>query len=236
MNRSLKGLSVVIPVYKEDPEALMRLYCDLCLCEADVIIVDDGDTVDLPDDFNEISYKPNMGYGYALKKGIEASRNEVVLTLDGDGQHSVEDAIRLYNAYKLDNFDMLIGSRWDIKEKPLRWIGRKVLNFIASLIAGHYMIDLNSGMRIFKKHLAVGYAPILCDTFSYTTSITMSFLSDRYKVWWFPINVQPRNYGKSRVRVIKDGFVTVFYIVKIGLALRTRGIRSCIRKAFGQST
>ena len=227
----LQGLTVVIPCYKEDPKFLTETYCELSMRGAEVIIVDDGDSMDLPDELNKRTYYPNMGYGYAIKHGIAHATNPVICTADGDGQHSVEDICKMYTVYNLiPDCKMLVGCRWNLNEKPLRWIGRKVLNFIASCIAGHYLIDLNSGMRIFTRSEAHGYAPILCDTFSFTTSLTMSMVSDNHKVAWFPIDVKPRLQGKSHVRVVKDGLITVYYIVWIGLALKTRKLRQWLRK------
>lgn len=224
---SLQGLSVVIPCYKEEPGFLNETYSQLTYLGAEVIIVDDGDTLELS--VPHIWHVPNMGYGYALKRGIEKASNPVVLTMDGDGQHTVSDAQKLYSVFKMiDNCGMLVGSRWNLKEKGLRKLGRKVLNFIASCISGHYMVDLNSGMRVFKRDLVMGYAPILCDTFSFTTSLTMSVVTDNHKMAYFPINVQQRNTGKSRVKLFRDSLVTLYYIVWVGLALRTRKLRACI--------
>lgn len=149
--------------------------------------------------------------------------------MDADGQHTVSDAQKLYMAFQMiDDCGMVVGSRWNLEEKWFRRLGRKVLNFIASLISGHYMVDLNSGMRVFKRDLAIGYFPILCDTFSFTTSLTMSVVTDNHKLAYFPINVQQRNSGKSRVRLLRDSLVTLYYIVWVGLALRTRKLRACI--------
>lgn len=227
---TLSGLSVVIPVYKEDAKLVTQTYCDLTMLGAEVIIVDDGGTVDLDDSIHEIEYQPNMGYGYALKRGIQECSNSIVLTADGDGQHSVEDIEKLYTVFKLDkDFAMVVGSRWNLHEPGYRWFARKCLNFLASIISGHYMVDLNSGLRAFRKDLAISYSQILCDTFSFTTSLSMSIVTDGYKIAYFPINVQPRVFGKSKVRLLQDGLVTLYYIVWIGLALRTRKIRAWLR-------
>lgn len=233
----MQGLTVVIPVFKEDPSIIIRQYIALTNKGAEVIVVDDGNTVDLPDWFNEISYMPNMGYGYAIKRGIEKATNPNIMVMDGDGQHTFSDAQKLWKVFNMiDNCAMLVGSRWNLNEKPIRWIGRKCLNFFASCLAGHYLVDLNSGMRVFRRELAIGYSNILCDTFSFTTSLTMSVVADGHKVAYFPIDVQPRVHGKSHVRVVKDGFVTLFYIIWIGLAMRTRGIREWIRNLRGLVT
>lgn len=224
----LSGLSVVIPVYKENPIIVENLYNELTALGAEVIVVDDGSHMDL--DIPYITYPGNVGYGYAIKTGIINCSNDVVCTADGDGQHEISDIIVLYKTYRLVNeCKMIVGSRFNLKEDFHRWFFRKILNFIASCISGHYLQDLNSGLRLFDKKMAVGYSPILCDTFSFTTSLTMSVVTDNHKMFYVPINVQPRKYGKSRVKLIKDGVVTLYYIVWVGLALRTRGIRAWIR-------
>lgn len=231
----MRDVTIVIPCYKEDDKFVTKTCLDLQSMGTNVIVVDDGATMNLPSTIKTISYVPNMGYGYALKKGIQAADTAFILTMDGDSQHTVDDVRKLYTVFKLiDNCDMLVGSRWNLKEKWYRWFFRKVINFTASLWAKHYMQDLNSGMRMFKRDLAIGYQDILCDTFSYTTSLTMSVVTDGHKIAYFPINVQPRVHGKSRVKLIRDGIITVWYIFYIGFALRTRNFRAWLRHIVGR--
>lgn len=231
----MKDLSIVIPCYKEKESIVERIYDDLVALDAEVIVVDDGGFMAFSERIRTVSYNGNKGYGYAIKKGVEAASRPFIITIDGDGQHSVKDAEKLYKVFSMiDDCKMLVGCRWNLKEEQHRTFGRKILNFIATCFAGHYLIDLNSGMRMFSRDLAIKYEKILCDRFSYTTSLTLSFIADGYKVAWFPIDVVPRKYGKSRVNVIKDGFVTLYYILRIGIACRTRGIRGWLRNILGQ--
>ncbi len=225
----MNDLSIVIPVYNEDPKTVYELYQNLTLSGAEVIVVDDGGSVEY--ECPTVTYTANMGYGYAIKFGIEKSTNPTIMVLDGDGQHTVSDAQKLYSVYKMiGDCKMIVGQRWNLNETPLRWFARKMLNFLASLIAGHYLVDLNSGMRVFDKQMAMGYKPILCDTFSFTTSFTMAAVTDNHKIAYFPINVQPRVHGKSRVKLFRDGLITLWYIIFVGLALRTRKPRAWLRK------
>ena len=230
-------VTIIMPSYKEDPQVVMKTYCEMASYGFKVIIVDDGGGLDLPiDDFYVISYPANMGYGYALKQGIKHADTEIVMTCDSDGQHSASDAKKLYEVFKLiDNCAMLVGCRWNLKEVWYRWFFRKIINFIASCWTKHFMQDLNSGMRIFRKDLAIGYSEILCDTFSFTTSFTICLVADNHKVAWFPIDVKDRACGKSHVSLLRDGFITVWYIFYIGFALRTRGIRKMFRSFFDSS-
>lgn len=226
---ALSGLTIVMPAYKEDETYLTQTYKELTSLGAEVIIVDDGNTMDL--EIPHETYPANMGYGYAIKHGIKKASNETILTMDSDAQHQVKDAIILYKIYQMiDGCEMVVGQRWSLKENPIRYIARKFLNFLASIISGHYMVDLNSGMRVFDRKLALGYSPILCDTFSFTTSLTMSMVTDGHKFTYIPIDVLPRNTGKSRVKLFRDGLVTLYYIVWVGLALRTRRLRACLKR------
>lgn len=223
--------TVVMPCYNEDVKAVTKTYCELKMLGFKVIVVDDGSNMDFPDEVEVITYPANMGYGYALKKGIKAADTPIVLTMDSDGQHTSSDAQKLSQVFDLaEDVKMIVGQRWSLNEKPSRWIGRKLLNFIASITAGHYMPDLNSGMRIFDRQLALNYSPILCDTFSFTTSLTMAMVTDRHKIAYFPIDVKPRNHGKSHVKIVRDGLITLYYILWVGLALRTRKLRAWLRR------
>jgi glycosyltransferase involved in cell wall biosynthesis len=225
----MRDLTVVIPVYKENFSIVKRLHDEVKDLGANVIVVDDGNTMNLPKYISHITYPKHVGYGNAIKKGIEAADTDIICVIDGDGQHQPEDVQKLYLVYKMSNSKMTVGCRWNLEEKPVRWWGRKIINFFASCLAGHYLLDLNSGMRVFDRKLAIGYSPILCDTFSFTPSLTMSMVTDGHKISWFPIDVLPRAHGKSRVKVVKDGFITLYYIVWIGIAIRTRGLRAWFR-------
>lgn len=231
----MNDLTVVMPCYKEDVAVVTRLYNEIKKLGCEVIVVDDGGHMIFEEDVNFISYSPHEGYGYALKQGIRHASNKIVLTMDSDGEHRVEDVKKLYTVFKMiTDCSMLVGCRWNKKENPIRWIGRKSINFLATLWSRHLLVDLNSGMRIFKRDLALGYEPILCDTFSYTTSITMAMVTDDHKVAWFPIDTNPRTVGKSHVKLLRDGLITVSYIFYIGAALRTRRIRRWIRNISGR--
>ena len=58
-------------------------------------------------------------------------------------------------------------------------------------------------------------------------------MCDGYRVESFPINVEDRKYGGSKVRLLRDGFITLWYIVYLGTVLRTRKLRSFLRRLRG---
>lgn len=224
----MNDLTVVIPSYNERSSILTRISNELREMGAEVIVVDDGSKRPHKESFK---HGVTFGYGAAILTGIAQASRPFVMTMDGDGQHSSKEAKRLYEAFKLiGNADMVIGVRKMDHESFIRYIGRKFLNFVAWMVCMTYLPDLNSGMRIFNKEIVWGYRSILCKSFSFTTSLTISMLTDKYIVETFPIKVGSRKFGKTRVNLIRHGFVTLYYIFRNGLALRTRGIRNILRK------
>lgn len=229
--RSEAIATIVVPVYNEDASVVEKLLRETYTTFGGTVamhIVDDGSDVPCP--YATISSSYNQGYGAALKEGIRASTTPWIITMDGDGQHRIRDVQRLIEFVKdFPEYDMVIGNRRLKEESFKRWWGRKLLNWTATLFANRWIADLNSGIRIFKREVALSYEPILCDRFSFTTTITMSFLTDGRLVDWLPIRVLSRSNGHSKVNLWKDGARTLYYIVKIGLALRTRKLREFTR-------
>lgn len=194
----------------------------------ELIVVDDGSDVACP--YATIRHEKRKGYGAALKTGIRAARGEFVATMDGDGQHTFADVARLWEFIKyFPENEMVIGDRRVKETEAKRWIGRKILNTLAGFFAWKWIPDLNSGLRIFKRVTVLGYEPILCNEFSFTTTSTLAHLADGYMVDWLPIRVQPRKEGKSRVKIWSDGLRTLWLIIYVGMGCRTRGIRKILR-------
>lgn len=203
----MNDTAIIIPSKKEDPRHVRRIKRN-ARCE--VIVVYD------------------KLYGEAIKEGIKLTKAKYILTMDADGQHTIEEAEKLYSAFKLAQCDLMIGDRRVKERNPIRFIASTVLNIFASSFAFRWVVDLNSGLRIFKRQHALDLESILCDDFSFTTSLAMGHLADDLKVEWFPINVQKRKEGKSHVKW-RHGLITIYYIVRIGFALRTRRLREWIR-------
>lgn len=220
--------TVVIPVRDEDHQTLVKVLYDLDQYGYPVVLVDDGSRI--PVVGADIRFETPKGYGAALKAGITQAQTPWIATMDGDGQHTAYDVKRMEEFMSwLPGNSMVVGDR-RLKEHGKRYWGRKVLNWTASLFAGRVIPDLNSGLRLFNREVALGYFPILCNGFSFTTSLTMAMLTDNYTMDWLPIKVLPRKYGTSKVQLWKDGWTTLRTICWVGLGLRTRGVRAWLRK------
>jgi glycosyltransferase involved in cell wall biosynthesis len=213
-------LSIVIPAFNEEQSiasvinSLLAAKFDF-LCE--IIVVDDGST-DRTAELAErcgikvVRHPNNLGYGAALKTGMRAASGEYVMTMDADGQHRVEEIRGLWQCAEKN--DLVIGARKGLGNSPLwRFPGKVMLSLLANYITRKKIPDLNSGMRIFRRNLALKYLHVFPSGFSLSTTSTITFLNRGYRVAWIPIETAKRT-GTSTVS-LKTGFDTIILILRL---------------------
>ncbi len=214
--------TVIIPAYNER-DSLGPLLIALCAAVAaderisDVLVIDDGSVdgtaeVAAAAGIRVISHRVNLGYGAALKTGIRHAETPFVVTMDADGQHRPEDLLAVCAA-AADN-DMVVGRRTGLMHSPLwRMPGKWVLNAMARYLSQQDIPDLNSGLRAFRRSEVLKYLHLCPDGFSFSTTITIAFLSRGLRVEYVPIEVQPR-VGKSTVS-LKTGYQTLILVLRL---------------------
>ena len=120
-----------------------------------------------------ITHPYNMGNGASVKTGIRAARGEIVVMMDGDGQHPPEAVPEFLDA--LEDHDMVVGARKASSHAGAhRLFANTIYNWLASYVSKQRIPDLTSGFRATRKATAMRYLYLLPNTFSYPTSITMS--------------------------------------------------------------
>ena len=152
-------------------------------------------------------------YGQALKDGILKADTRYIATMDADMQHKPHDINRLYEALKVEQADMVIGNQQG-KPLGLRTIASGLLNLTASILAGQHVPDFGSGIRVFRRSLALRYMDILPDGFDFNAVLTMKFLLEGDTVVWVPVPYMPRTKGKSFVRW-QDGVLTLKSLTQV---------------------
>jgi len=216
----LNRLSIILPAKNEGP-ALTALLPGLRAAhpDAEIIVVDDGSTDDTRDicanaGVQCLSSPYSMGNGAAIKRGARAASGDVLVFMDGDGQHDPADIARLLE--KLDQgYDMVVGARdWESQAGVGRGLANTLYNWLATRMTGHPVLDLTSGFRAVRADKFREFIHLLPNGFSYPTTSTMAFFRSAYPVAYVPIKAAQR-VGKSHIRPIKDGIRFLLIIFKI---------------------
>lgn len=186
---------------------------------AEVIVVDDGSTDATGEEARRqgarvIRHPKPGGDGNALKKGILAASHDTVVILDADGTYPIERVGDLWQRYQ-QGFDMVVGQRTGphYRESRLKSPLRAVLRMLVEFTTGQSVPDVNSGLRIFSRKTILPYLPRLCNTFSFTTSLTMAYQMTGRFIDHLPIEYHSR-IGSSKVRLFRDTLRTLQYIIE----------------------
>lgn len=220
-------ISVIVPVYNEEKavaETLRSVYSVLkSFEEFEIIAVNDGSSdgslaeiqkakAEIPG-LKIISHAENLGYGKSLYDGIEVAQHGCIGIIDADGSYPVEDLKKLCQYYP--DFDMVVGARTgtEYTRGLFKRPARLVFKFLAEYAAGRGIPDINSGLRVFRRDLILKYKDSLCAGFSFTTTITLIFMLNKYCVKYVPIEYLVRE-GKSKVHHFKDTLRTLQIITQ----------------------
>jgi len=159
------------------------------------------------------SHPYSMGNGAAIKTGIRAARGEILVMMDADGQHRPEDVPMLLDA--LPGYAMVVGARTRGTGTGVhRGVANSVFNALASYVVKRRVEDLTSGFRAVEARAARRFVYLLPNTFSYPTTITLSFFRAGLPVRYVPIEAQAR-VGKSHIKLVRDGSRFLLIILKI---------------------
>lgn len=155
---------VLVPAYNEadtvaEVVRAAKPYAD------DVIVIDDASDDDTGTVAREVAdgvvtHPTNLGVGAALHTGYRLAlrkRYDVVVQLDGDGQHDPSHIPEMVARLTETDAGMVVGSRWlnsSHKEyPPLRRAGIRFFTLEANLLGGVDVTDITSGYRVYDAAL-----------------------------------------------------------------------------------
>lgn len=221
-------ISVVIPAYNEQDAIAATVAGARGVLESagyegfEVIIVNDGSSDDTEAEARRagarvLTNPHNMGYGFSLKRGIEAANNELIAITDADMTYPFDRIIPMIEE-KRKGFDLVVGARTGdhYRESFVKMTLRRILRTFVEFVAGRKIPDINSGLRVFDRSTILPYFPRLCNTFSFSTSQTLAYMMTAKFVKYVDIPYHARK-GKSHVKLLRDSLKTLQYITEAAL-------------------
>lgn len=196
----------VIPAYDEE-NSIGEVVRGCRKFVDEVIVVDDGSK----DRTGEIAkgegaivirHHRNLGVGAAVSSGYEVAlrrRAEIVVQLDGDGQHDPSEIPKLIEPIEMGEADLVIGSRF-IGSKfrfGMKYLGNIFFTKMVNLLTGLNLTDAQSGFRAIKADVLRGI--MVHSPFTYTQESLIRAYKEGFRIKEVPINVRERKYGKSKV-------------------------------------
>lgn len=207
--RDDSSVSVVIPALDEGDhvETVVRAVDETMAGTGwtyEIVVVDDGSSDGTSGAAREAGARVvrnprTLGYGAALKRGIDEARGSWLLIIDADGTYPAEAIPSLLS--RTEESHMVVGARrgddlhvsWT--RRPAKWFLRR----LASYLAGVPIDDLNSGLRLIRTDLVERYRHLLPNGFSFTTTITLAAACHGHPVVYVPIDYRKR-LGDSKLR------------------------------------
>lgn len=192
----------------------------------EIVVIDDGsmdDTASIATSAGTtVLHLPfNMGIGSAIQVGyMYAVQNDydLVVRLDGDGQHDPADIEHLIHPVLCAESDVSIGSRFidssGYRSSFVRLLGIRYFRLLTAFLTGQKFTDPTSGfhaynrsaVRFLEQHTPSDYPEI---------EGLVLLKRARFRVSEVPVTMRPRQSGKSSIRSV----ASVYYMLKVTLAL-----------------
>lgn len=222
-------LSILIPVFNEE-ENILPLYERLTKAlqkigrAYEILFVDDGSSdgsLDILIDLSKknpkvrvISFSRNFGQTAALSAGIDSSKGDIIIPMDGDLQNDPEDILLLLQKIE-EGYDVVSGWRKDRKDPFFtRRFPSMIANKMISLIGGVRLHDYGCTLKAYKRDILknirlYGEMHRFIPIYAYWIGARVSEIPVNH----FPRKSGASKYGLSRIfKVILDLMVVKFLL------------------------
>ncbi len=154
-------ITVGIPAFNEEKN-IASIISRLKDFTDSIIVCDDGSsdmTAKIAEDMGAILVKhpKNLGYGAAIRTIFLKAKeleSDVLVTLDGDGQHQIMDVEKILKPIEKNQADIVIGSRFLDKKSDVpkyREFGINVITKVTNVTIKNKLTDAQSGLRAYSK-------------------------------------------------------------------------------------
>lgn len=219
----MKNCIIVIPVL--DPNDAFIPYVNELIQEEfeSIIIVNDGssqskqmifDQLDQWSEVTVLTHAVNMGKGRALKNAFNYILNDKklhsmqgVLTVDGDGQHKINDVLAIYDQLIKHPSSLLLGIRYFNEDNvPISSrLGNTITKYLFKALYGEGINDTQTGLRGISSDVLPVFTAIEGERYSYETNMLIVAIRKEIKIIEVPIEtVYLKDNEESHFNPFKD--------------------------------
>lgn len=218
-------LTIVIPCYNEGeniPNVMPAIQQHCLENNYCCIVVNDGSADNSASELNKFKsdqievchHSKNRGYGAAIKTGIRRANTRFVVTIDSDGQHSLDDINMMLEKMIAEDADICVGNRNSKGSTALRNFAKSIIVRFSKIFIKIKVNDLNSGMKMYKADVVKYLVKFAPNGMPFSDVIVLLFHQFNFKIIEEPITIKDRELGTSTINY-KTAIQTVYEILYI---------------------
>lgn len=204
----MKDVAFVVPVYNE-AAVIGDVIASIRRVTPHVVCVNDGSRDASAAEIVKagaylVDHPINMGQGAALQTGIEFARSlpgvDRFVTFDADGQHLVEDAIRMVELLIDGDVDIVLGSRFlgaSVGASKAKKLLLRAAVAFSNVTSGVRLTDAHNGLRAFNRHVA-DTIEITAPDMTHASEIVELIARNGYRYREVPVTIHYTEYSRSK--------------------------------------
>ncbi len=237
MSPAAPFFSIVIPAHDEEAciastcEAIAARFAREAIVDYEICVVNDNSRDRTEDVLRELAARipfvrhvnnsPPNGFGYAVRKGLEAYAGQCACIVMGDLSDSPDDILAYYREMKA-GAECVFGSRFikgsrviDYPPHKL-WVNRLANGFIRFLFRIPHN-DLTNAFKCYRREVIDGIQPLLSPHFNLTVEMPLKAIVRGYSFKTIPISWTNRVAGESKLKIKEMGSRYLFIVLYVWL-------------------
>ena len=215
------NICILIPAHNE-AKNVGRLVGELRCRGLDVIVVDDGSMDSTGPIAKEtgaivLTNTKNQGKGFSLQRGFDyiISRDyDALITMDGDGQHALEDVDKFTALFREKGPDIICGNRLiDPQGMPfIRLATNKIMSGLISLVCRQKICDSQCGYRLIRTDV-LRNVQLSSSAFEIESEVLIKAAKKGYRIASVPVRTIYAG-EQSRINPFFDTVRFIVYIIR----------------------
>jgi glycosyltransferase involved in cell wall biosynthesis len=226
-------VSIIIPIYNEEKyikDILLKID-KIKIINKDIILVDDGSKDNSRNIIlneckglysQKIFLDKNYGKGYALRKGFEAAKGNIIIIQDADLEYNPNDYEKLLKPVIEDKKIVIYGSRvlkGGTRKRPktistyVRVFANYFLTYLSNFTNNQKLSDAHTCYKVFRSDVLKNIT-LKENGFNFCPEFTAKISKLGIKIFEVPIDYNARTHNEGKKIYFIDGLRAIYAIIK----------------------